>query len=71
MSTTIGNATGIRPGARRLGRRICLGGAHEFRLFLAAAYAFDNGSRLGIGFGRISNADIHLRNPGENDLMIT
>ena len=48
-----------------------LGGAFEFRLSLAAAYAFADGSRLGVRFGHISNADIHRRNPGENDLMLT
>jgi hypothetical protein len=48
-----------------------LGGTFEFRLSLAASYAFDNGSRLGLRFGHISNADIHQRNPGENDLMVT
>lgn len=48
-----------------------LGGTFEFRVSLAAAYAFDNGSRLGIRFGHISNADVHRVNPGENDLMVT
>jgi lipid A 3-O-deacylase len=48
-----------------------LGGTFEFRLSLAVAYAFDNGSRLGVRFGHISNADIHKVNPGENDLMLT
>jgi len=48
-----------------------LGGTFEFRLSLAAAYAFADGSRLGIRFGHISNADIHRVNPGENDLMLT
>lgn len=48
-----------------------LGGTFQFRLSLAAAYGFDNGSRLGIRFGHISNADLHQRNPGENDLMVT
>ena len=48
-----------------------LGGTFEFRLSLAASYVFDNGSRLGIRFGHISNADLHQRNPGENDLMVT
>ena len=48
-----------------------LGGTFEFRLSLAAAYAFGDGSRLGIRFGHISNADIHWVNPGENDLMVT
>jgi len=48
-----------------------LGGPLEFRLSLAAAYAFGNGTRLGIRFGHISNANIHRLNPGENDLMVT
>jgi lipid A 3-O-deacylase len=48
-----------------------LGGTFEFRLSLEAAYAFDGGSRLGVRFGHISNADIHKVNPGENDLMLT
>lgn len=48
-----------------------LGGTFEFRVSLAAAYAFENGSRLGIRFGHISNADVHRANPGENDLMVT
>lgn len=47
-----------------------LGGTFEFRLSLEAAYAFDSGSRLGVRFGHISNADIHKANPGENDLML-
>ena len=48
-----------------------LGGTFEFRLSLAAAYAFENGARVGVRFGHISNADLHRANPGENDLMIT
>jgi hypothetical protein len=48
-----------------------LGGTFQFRLSLAVAYAFDGGSRLGVRFGHISNADIHRANPGENDLMVT
>ena len=48
-----------------------LGGTFEFRMSLQAAYAFQNGSRLGLRFGHISNADIHRVNPGENDLMLT
>jgi lipid A 3-O-deacylase len=48
-----------------------LGGTFQFRLSLAAAYAFESGARLGIRFGHISNADIHRVNPGENDLMVT
>jgi lipid A 3-O-deacylase len=48
-----------------------LGGSFEFRLSLEAAYAFESGSRLGLRFGHISNADIHNVNPGENDVMAT
>ncbi len=48
-----------------------LGGTFQFRLSLAASYQFANRSRLGLRFGHISNADIHRRNPGENDLMLT
>jgi hypothetical protein len=48
-----------------------LGGTFEFRLSLEAAYAFSNGSRLGLRIGHISNADTHKVNPGENDVMLT
>lgn len=48
-----------------------LGGWFQFRLSLEAAYQFADRSRLGLRFGHISNADIHRRNPGENDLMLT
>lgn len=48
-----------------------LGGWFEFRLSLEAAYQFANRSRLGLRFGHISNADIHRKNPGDNDLMLT
>jgi hypothetical protein len=48
-----------------------LGGTFEFRLGLSVAYQFDNQSRLGIRLGHISNATLHRRNPGDNDLMLT
>jgi lipid A 3-O-deacylase len=48
-----------------------LGGWFQFRLSLEAAYQFLDRSRLGLRFGHISNADIHRKNPGENDLMLT
>jgi lipid A 3-O-deacylase len=48
-----------------------LGGTFEFRLGLSVAYQFDNQSRLGIRLGHISNASLHRRNPGDNDLMLT
>jgi lipid A 3-O-deacylase len=48
-----------------------LGGTFEFRLGLSFAYQFDNQSRLGVRLGHISNASLHRRNPGDNDLMLT
>ncbi len=48
-----------------------LGGVFQFRLSLAASYEFANQSRLGITFAHISNASSHLRNPGEQELMLT
>jgi lipid A 3-O-deacylase len=48
-----------------------LGGWFEYRLSLEASYQFANRSRLGLRIGHISNADLHRRNPGENDLMLT
>jgi len=48
-----------------------LGGIFEFRLSLTFAYQFENRSRLGLRLGHISNANIHRKNPGDNDLMLT
>jgi lipid A 3-O-deacylase len=48
-----------------------LGGWFEFRLSLEASYQFVDRSRLGLRIGHISNADLHRKNPGENDLMLT
>jgi hypothetical protein len=48
-----------------------LGGVFQFRLSLAFAYEFDDMSRLGLQIGHISNANIHDKNPSENDLMLT
>jgi lipid A 3-O-deacylase len=48
-----------------------LGGWFQFRLSLEASYQFADRSRLGLRFGHISNANLHRRNPGENDLMLT
>jgi len=48
-----------------------LGGGFQFRLGAELAYRFDNDIRLGVGFAHISNAGIHDRNPGENELMVT
>lgn len=48
-----------------------LGGVFQFRQSLALTWRFDNGHRLGIKLGHISNADINDTNPGAEDLMIT
>jgi lipid A 3-O-deacylase len=48
-----------------------LGGTFEFRISIEAAYQFANLSRFGLRLGHISNADLHTKNPGENDLMLT
>jgi lipid A 3-O-deacylase len=48
-----------------------LGGTFEFRLSLEGAYELDDKSRLGIQIGHISNAGIHDRNPGENEILAT
>lgn len=48
-----------------------LGSVLEFRTGLEAAYAFDDGSRLGVGFHHISNADTASVNPGVETLTAT
>jgi lipid A 3-O-deacylase len=58
-------------GGYHRGRGEDLGGTFEFRLSVAAAYAFAGGSRLGVQYGHISNANIQRINPGENELLVT
>ncbi len=58
-------------GYRKDGSSIDLGGPFQFRLSLTGAYEFDGGSRLGLRVAHISNAGIHKRNPGENELLLT
>ena len=48
-----------------------LGGAFQFRISANVAYEFDNRSRLGFQFAHISNAGIHSRNPGDNEMLAT
>jgi hypothetical protein len=48
-----------------------LGGVFQFRLELGVAYEFDDGTRIGVRLGHISNAGIHDDNPGEEELFIT
>jgi hypothetical protein len=48
-----------------------LGGVFQFRLSLDLANRFANGHRLGLRVAHISNASIHDRNPGEEELLLT
>jgi lipid A 3-O-deacylase len=48
-----------------------LGGVFQFRVSLDVAYRLDNGHRLGVRWGHISNADAHEQNPGEEELFLT
>jgi hypothetical protein len=48
-----------------------LGGIFQFRLSLDLAYRFDNGHRLGVRGGHISNAGVNERNPGEEEVLLT
>ena len=47
-----------------------LGGPLEFRSGIDVSYRFDNGSRLGLLFYHLSNADIYDENPGSNSLVL-
>lgn len=58
-------------GGYHRGRGEDLGGTFEFRLSLGAAYELSGGSRLGLQYGHISNAESHRINPGENELLVT
>lgn len=48
-----------------------LGGTFQFRSALGLAWQFANGARLGLQAAHISNADLHERNPGEEDFLVT
>ncbi|MGH7123044.1 MAG: acyloxyacyl hydrolase [Stellaceae bacterium] len=48
-----------------------LGGSFQFRISANLAYELDGGSRLGVQFAHISNAGIHKRNPGDNEMLAT
>jgi len=48
-----------------------LGGGFQFRISANVAYEFDAGSRLGVQFAHISNAGLHKRNPGDNEMLVT
>lgn len=48
-----------------------LGGVLQFRSALGIAYAFGDGTRLGVRVAHLSNAGIHASNPGEEEVYIT
>ncbi|MCP4661986.1 MAG: acyloxyacyl hydrolase [bacterium] len=48
-----------------------LGGPAEFRSGLELAFRFAHGSRIGLSFYHLSNAEIYDHNPGSNTLMLT
>ncbi len=58
-------------GAYVHGGELNMGGVFQFRLSATGAYAFDDGSRVGVAFAHVSNANIDYRNPGENELLLT
>ena len=58
-------------GGYREGGSKDLGGVFQFRSGGTLAYAFPDGSRLGIHVGHLSNAYIHEDNDGEEDIMLT
>lgn len=47
-----------------------LGSVLMFRLEMGIAYQMDNGGRIGLKFGHLSNGDIARSNPGENELLV-
>ncbi len=47
-----------------------LGGWLEFRSGIEVAYAFKDGSRIGIAFNHVSNADVYDDNPGLETVLI-
>lgn len=48
-----------------------LGEVFQFRMSLDLAYRFANGQRLGLRGAHISNAGIHVSNPGEEEILLT
>ena len=58
-------------GAYHQGDSRDLGGVFQFRETIEFSYRFDNGHRLGARVAHISNADIHDRNPGEEEYYLT
>jgi hypothetical protein len=61
----------LAAGAYNRGDSRDLGGIFQFRQSIDLAWRFDNGHRLGVRVAHISNADIHDRNPGEEEYFLT
>jgi lipid A 3-O-deacylase len=58
-------------GAYRRGDGPDLGGTLEFRLSIAAAYEFEDKSRLGLQIAHLSNAGLYHRNPDDNEVLLS
>lgn len=56
-------------GAYEEGEGKRLGGVFEFQVGGTLSYEFSGGTRLGVTFAHISNADIHQENPGTEFLL--
>ncbi len=63
-------APGFAAGAYNRGGGKDLGSAIEFRSTIEAAYEFEGGYRLGLGFSHLSNASIGRDNPGVETLQV-
>lgn len=48
-----------------------LGGTLEFRSSLGLYYLLPNQGRVGVSAAHVSNADLHDKNPGENDFFVS
>jgi len=48
-----------------------LGGVFTFRLAMNFAYQITERARVGIRLGHLSNANVHDKNPGEDEALIT
>lgn len=58
-------------GAYQKGAGPDLGGTLQFRSSITLAYELEDGSRVGVRVAHISNAGIHDKNPGANEVLLT
>lgn len=61
---------GFQAGAYSQGDGKDLGYGLEFRSTIEAAYEFESGHRLGLGFSHLSNASLGSDNPGTETLQV-